>query len=462
MSQYQHWRGTPTEPGAEGSNRAIEPASVGLAAVVTLGVMGIVVLAPVQFLALPLNLSPMDILSLAVLPIFWVYIVRTHQPIRLPYVVAMYLIFLGSLLATFAAPYPAKSLIAILKEVGAYVWFITLAVVLSSFRPKRFHQVLIVWLLVVVLHGALIVAQFASPDFFKSMSAFVSGIGALDNWRPSGLFQNANGAALFQLAGFAPLLLVKPPRLVCMILGLFLLLTIITTGSLGALVGLAVGLAAGLVALPAIYGPRAAARILFQFAAVAMLLGGIAYFVLAQTPGVSARLQYVSSERMDKSASGRFNLWGRELGLLSSQMRVLGIGPDNYREMDPLLKQPHNDLLGFLVERGIVSTLGLMLLATTILGRAILLLVRHKRAAGPNGLPVIIILVVVVAALVDAQFHQVFHDRYVWLSLALMEAIAVGEMATIPALRAAAKQSGRVLLGGQVSTVPENLSGVQG
>jgi O-antigen ligase len=284
---------------------------------------------------------------------------------------------------------------------------------------------LLSWLGVVVVHGVLIVAQFLSTDVFRVTADFAANFGALDCCRPSGLFENANSTALFQTMGFAPLLLVRPSKPVALILGALILISIIATGSLAAMAGFLVGLTLAIIAISiAGGGLHHFIRVFGQLVLATALLGGLFYFIIAQNPDLSARLAAVSYGRATGSAEVRFSLWERGIDLLGSEKLVWGIGPDAYKDLDLLQKPLHNDLLAFLVERGIIGTLGLVLLAVLAVSKAIRL-VRISKKQAAVGLSAVICLAALAAALVNGQFHQIFHDRSVWLLLAVQEAVLV-------------------------------------
>lgn len=83
----------------------------------------------------------------------------------------------------------------------------------------------------------------------------------------------------------------------------------------------------------------------------------------------------------------------------------------------------HNDLLAFLVERGLLGALGLVLFAMTALSKSLRMMQIHKRHPERAGPVVVIFLAGLVAILVESQTHQVFHARQVWAMLALQEAV---------------------------------------
>ena len=103
-------------------------------------------------------------------------------------------------------------------------------------------------------------------------------------------------------------------------------------------------------------------------AIAAALLGAILFVVVRDNPVYQDRLEGIIVGRAERSSEGRFTLWQRGLETLqASDTIVLGIGPENFRDVDFLEKQLHNDLLAFSVERGLLGALGLVLFAAVVL-----------------------------------------------------------------------------------------------
>jgi hypothetical protein len=428
IETWRRGRGEARPAKTTDADQAVGTRSPRLRNVVLIGLLGMLVLSPVQFVVLPLNLSLVELWNAFFVPVSWLYLIQARQPIRMPFAVAMWFILVGSFVGTLAAPNPIASLVAILKDVYLYSWFVTVALLLVSFSDKYFRWVLLSWLGVVVVHGVLVVAQFLSVDVFRITADFAARFGALDCCRPSGLFENANSTALFQLMGFAPLLLVRPSKVVALILGALILISIIATGSLAATAGFLVGLTVAVIAIPIANGNlRPLIRIFAQLALAMALLGGLFYFTIAQNPDLSARLAAIFYGRATGSAEGRFSIWQRGIDLLGADKLVWGIGPDSYQYVDLLQAPLHNDLLAFLVERGIIGTLGLVLLAALAVSQAIRLVSISKQQA-VVGVSAVICLAALAGAGVHGQFHQVFHHRSVWLLLAVQEAVLVKMM----------------------------------
>lgn len=421
--------------------------------VVAIYVLGTVILSVEQFLKLPSNLSLVDFWSLLFLPICWWYLIRIRQPVRFPYVLGMWFILLGSFIGTFFSFDPLASIVFIAKEVYLYIWFVTLTAVFASLESSLLRRVLLVWTMVVVLHGVMLVAEFVSPNFYGFMISILGSIGNVDSrflGRPAGLFENPVWAALFQVMGFVPLLLAGFRRELSLLLGIILLLSILATASLGALSAL---LGASVVAVIVLLLMGGHLKFLVWLATVLTLAAGLFLFTLSQFPDVLARLEHLTTDRAAHTAGERLGLWGSGSEILFSQKSILGVGPNNYRDFLEN-KTLHNDFLEFGVERGVIGLLGLALLAGEALNSAVKILLQQKKigdAARPVG---VIFLAMLVGAFLESNAHQIFHFRTVWLGLALQEATLI-RMMLPPSVKT---MIARVELGSEMLQSPEKSS----
>jgi O-antigen ligase len=279
------------------------------------------------------------------------------------------------------------------------------------------------WAAVVFANGMLINVQFFFPEFFGLMRESLAGLGSIDRWRPSGLFENANSAALYQVMGLVPLVLSGLPRRVTAALGAPTLFSIVATGSLAATSGLVAGTFAGVAGAVIVGADPGLVRRLLKEVTVAGALVGLLGLVVAFNADLSARFAYTFYGRLEGSAEGRFSLWERAAEVFGTDVPPWGIGPDSYRDLDVLRKPLHNDLLAFAIERGWLGLAGLILLGGWALGGALRLVRTRPEHGSEAGLKLAIFLAVITAATVHAQFHQIFHDRAVWLVLAAQQAL---------------------------------------
>ncbi len=395
--------------------------------------MGVMILLPMDFIKLPLNTVPVDLWILLALPIVWFFFGYGIQSISLSYLFSMWLILLASFISIFAAPSPMNSFVVLLKEIYVFVWFFTLAAVFCTVDARDRRRILIAWSAAVLVHGFIIIAQFLSPEFWKLSTSLAGNVRDFEIYRASGLFVNANSAALFQLLGFVPLMLVSPSPRVAVLLGLLLLPSMLVTGSMAAALALFTGFTVAMIAL-ALSGHLArVVSAAVQLLLAAALLVGVLYFVTSHNARYQAHFEHIFLGRAERSSGGRFDLWQRGFDVFLEHGTFLwGVGPENFREVDGHGNQLHSDFLAFLVERGLIGTLGLILLAGIALSRAANLIWVHKKhpdRAGPEGF---IFLGAVVATLVESLTHQVFHFRELWLVLAVLEAMVFRTTRSVP------------------------------
>lgn len=401
--------------------------------------VGVVTLSVEQFLALPQNLGLVDFWNMLFLPVCWWYLTRIHQTIKFPLALGMWLIFLGSLIATLFALSPYASIIVIAKEIYLYVWFVTVTVVLASLETKIVRRVLLAWTAVAVLHGILLVAEFVFPNFYWFMLSVLRTIGNVDSryvGRVGGLFEDPVWAALFQLMGFVPLLLAGLRREWSLLLGMILLLSILATASLGALSAL-VGASAVAVFVLLLMGGHM--KFLVWLATVLAVAAGLFLIILSQSPDLRASLEHLTTDRAAHTADERLGLWSGGTEALFSPKSILGVGPNNYRDFLEN-KTLHNDILEFGVERGLIGLLGLILLTGEAWYNAVKVLLNEIKSgdsARPSG---VIFLAMLFAVLLESNAHQIFHFRTVWLGLAVLEAAYL--RITFPSVETTSKRVG--------------------
>ena len=385
---------------------------------------GMLVLLPLDMVKLPLNMILVDAWILMALPLIWLSFVRGKQIISLPYFIPMWLILIASFASTFAAPIPKNGLVVILKEIYAFIWFITLVAVLITLKSRDFQRVLVVWSVMVFVHGFVIVGQFLSPAFWQLTISLGEKSSEFDVYRPSGLFMNANSAAFFQVLGFVPLMLASSSKKTAMILGLILLPTMLLTGSMGATVAFIAGLGVAVGAVVLSGHLALIIKIFGQLAIIAALLGGVLYLIVSHNERYQEHFERIFLGRAERSSEGRFDLWQQGLdAYLEHDVFLWGVGPENFRAVGPKGKQLHNDFLAFSVERGLIGTVGLVLFAALATGRAAYMILLNKKYPDRSRLIVVVFLGAIIATLVESLTHQTFHFRELWLVLAFQEAM---------------------------------------
>lgn len=421
--------------------------------IIMIWLLGTVALLPVNIINLPLNMAPVDYWIIFLMPILWLFFVRGRQPISLSYTIAMWIILVASLASTFAAPKPSSGIIVVMKEIYVFIWFVTLTAVLAKLSARDFRRLMSVWAVVVLLHGLLMIAQFLSPDLWRAISGLAGRSASFNFYRPSGLFLCdtagcANRAAFFQVLGFVPLMLSGFSRQRITILGILLFASVLVTGSMGATLAFIVGAVSAVGAI-AILGKEFGliAKNLVRLIIALSLIGGIFFVVISQNQRYLDHFQSIIVGRADRSSGGRFELWERGVDVLvDRQIGLLGIGPANFRVVDWLGKQLHNDMLAFLVERGFLGAFGLVAIAIIAMTKALNLLLINLKYPERAQIVEVVFLAAVIATLVESLTHQIFHDRQLWLVLALQEAIVYKRMLSLSELDTGIQTSHDALL----------------
>jgi len=134
---------------------------------------GIFALIPIQLISLPMQMDAVDLWALCVLIAFWgIFMLGRQKVLRLPpaYWLAIWCILLASLASAYAAVDPRACLIVVVKEIYLIVTLLTVGTLLAQIKRGSFHWAMRVWLAAAVLHGLLIIAEFLSPDLFRTVA----------------------------------------------------------------------------------------------------------------------------------------------------------------------------------------------------------------------------------------------------------------------------------------------------
>jgi len=407
--------------------------SLWLSRLMVIWLAGTVLFLPIKILNLPLNFELGDIWILGGMPVvLYLYSLRRPRMMSSSYAIPMWFVLISSLISASASPAPMSSIIVILKEVYLFVWFFVVLALLFQLSAEDVRQVLRVWSVVVICHGFLMVAQFFSPDVWRFTNALGGNTARYDVYRAAGLFicdaaGCANKAAFFQLMGFVPLLLAGYSKRTTIGLGIFLLASMLTTGSMGATIAFSSGLTIAIFVIA--YLKKSLSIVIKNFLRIVLalfILGGALAIVGSQNSNQVDHFERIILGRYDKSSGGRFDLWGRGIDvLLEHNAFFWGVGPDNFRVVDASGNdnQLHNDTLAFLVERGLLGLIGLALFAGITIMKAVQILQIFRKDPKRARLAVVVFLAALVATMVESLTHQIFHTRELWLVLAVQEAV---------------------------------------
>jgi O-antigen ligase len=285
---------------------------------------------------------------------------------------------------------------------------------------------------VAVLHGLVMVAQFLSPEIWQFTNELGGNTANLKFYRPAGMFicdaaGCANKAAFYQLMGFVPLLLAGFSKKTTLISGVFLLVSILVTGSMGATIAFLSGLVIALLAISYVKNNLLLViNYLLLISVAIMILGGAFYIISGLNQGYQEHFERIIFGRAERSSEGRFSLWQRGVDVLLDHGALFwGVGPENFREVDAAGtdNQLHNDTLAFLVERGLIGVLGLVLFAGIAMTSAVRIIQIFSKDPKRGRLELVVLLAALTAAMIESLTHQIFHTRELWLVLAVQEAV---------------------------------------
>jgi O-antigen ligase len=404
-----------------------------LGLLIVIWLAGTVVLLPVKLVNLPSNFELVDIWILMGLPIVLLfYSFERLQIINLSYAVPMWFVLVSSFLSTFIAPVTEKGIVIIFKETYLFLWFIAVTVFLCTLSAKNMRRVLYIWSGVVILHGLLMIAQFLSPDIWQFTNSLGGNTARLEGYRAAGMFicdkaGCANKAAFFQLLGFVPLLLAGFPKKITAFLSAFLFISMLTAGSMGATLAFLSGLICAVIVIAFLKKNLfLAVKYFLTFTFVTVLIGGAFFIATSQNQNYLNHFEKIIVGRYERSSEGRFSLWQRGIdALVERNAYFWGVGPDNFRVVDAAQtdNQLHNDALAFLVERGLIGLVGLILFVGIALRSAIRILQISNKSPERARMELVVFLAVIVATMVESLTHQLFRTRELWLVLAVQEAV---------------------------------------
>jgi len=410
--------------------------------VTTFALATTIALLPVLVPRGPGNTSPTDLFAAAFLLLGLLALAQRGRRLRVPAPGAIALILVGSIVALALSTHPRVGLLTLLADTYLLVLIIMIANHLSGTQAERLLRLLlIVWTVAALVWATVLLAGYL--DLLPRGVVHLLEIRA-DSQRGAGVSRNnPNLAGGYMVTSFFVLLASpwprsRPPRLLA---AGWLLWALFATGSLGALLGLVAGCAAW--ALGVYLRSGRSAREVQGLAGVALVLGTLGLAGLVMAAGIPrfglAEVDTVSQEakggvldnsvgRAGKSFAGRLGLWSEGVARAGPRV-IVGVGPGEAkyelqisngtinRETGALsTRSIHSDVLGFLIERGIVGLCGLLLLYAALLRRAwrVLVVGRHRRIG------VAALGAAVVANAAHSLFHETFHFRHTIVLIGLL------------------------------------------
>jgi O-antigen ligase len=382
-----------------------------------------------------------DALNIPALGIFAASVLMTRRPIRVPFLAPVIFMSLGSLAATVNAANPSAAILTMVQDAYLYLWFVMLANVMQErgdFRGLRLawvcvaNVIAIIGILQVVTHGNPSLQNLITPKGFRALGTFDQP-DTLSDYLVMSIFM------VLSLNEEAPRAL-RWSSIAIMCTG------IVASKANGGVGSLMVGLIAW--TLVRAWTKRVSYPKLIAGALIAFSVGLVTLWLvvgLGLGSGQFSELQTNSMfGRVSHSFEGRVKIWGSLLHRYRSN--PLGYGPGNSRWQtvtveererplasgtDPFLsKEAHNDYLAYLIERGPLALLAMLVFKFQVFGR----ITRwwRSRAGSAQGWvrggPLAAATFGAwVASWINSNTIETLHFRHVWLFLAMVYALGTME-----------------------------------
>jgi O-antigen ligase len=396
----------------------------------------------------PSQLIMLDAINFLALAVFFITVLVGRLPIRFPFALPVFVALIGSVLAMTAASSVSYGVLALLKDAYLYLWFVALVAVLEPRGTLR--GVRVAWVWVACLETVFIVVQAVAVQHLSLHVVLVDR----RLFRAVGTFTNPNMLADYMLKSIFVLLglalevqwWLLAPAFALILLGM------VTTKSNGGLMSLIAGLAAWGLAWAWTRGvrrDRLAGVIALGLAAVIAATWAHAEFGLGDAVVKQiASHSYMGS--MGNSNEQRQQIWHRLEEMMTKN--PLGIGPKQSSQQELQIgererpnsfgsKEAHDDYLAFLVERGPLGLLGLLIGMVMVAG---MMLGGRARIVERLGSPAAgaALWAACLGGLVASSVHSLviekLHFRHFWFFLAILTTLcaaapAAKEPASAPA-----------------------------
>ncbi len=376
------------------------------------------------------GLPDLAIAAAIVLAAMWVS--REHIPLHLPYALGAGLLVTGGALGAWLALAPASVVFVLVQDVFLLVWA---AVIALGWRDTR--------IISAGLHSWCVTACIYSVVMALAYIAginVIAGVSPLDGVRAAYTFPDPNLAGNYLVVSFFMVRACRWPQhpVVRFVGCFFILLAAVFTGSNGALITLVVGLSAAVILKYLSRGEAVAAALMFGVLATGMTLA--LGFVLPRVDVASVQQRAAESIPLLRDSVGRSGHSGEQRATIAREGVRLwlrgdatGYGPSRTKAtlheiQAPYVKEAHNDYLATLLERGVVGSVGLIMLIGAIA-------VRCGRLSRSGLSPPVSTLVpcpwfLISIGLVMATaglFYEVLHFRHLWTWLGLLAALELSQ-----------------------------------
>ncbi len=347
------------------------------------------------------NVTLFDFINVVFIIFFLTYIFAKGE-LQIPLLIPMAVILIGSLISMFNAQVPVANSLALIIDLYLFIFFIVLYNVIETKRELKIF--ILFWIVFAALEGIFMLADIF-PNFVK---------------RSLGTFLNPNmGSSYLGLSFF---LLFQPyarvGKMLTLLFGFFILGGMLATKSLAGIMGFFIGALAMII----LYWLRTVAFNRIKLVAVLLIIaiiGLVIYPQFAKVPNLFSRF--------NRSFYTRIELWKTGLDIFIKSPLGYGIGPAGFKEVGPAVKglraKPkkhalHNDWLSFLVERGVIGFLGVVLLIGTI--TKMLFQTLRTESSKRESLWITALFGMLIITLSFSFTHEVLHFRHVWCLFVLI------------------------------------------
>lgn len=380
---------------------------------------------PILRPARPGNSSPVDIFTVASIVTAAIWATSSHQKLRAPYIIPVFLILAAGAASGLACLLPGTSVLALADDLLLFAWCTTVVNVLSS--PRAMRWALAAWSWSGIFWAGLVVAAWLGHI------TPLEGLLPADGNRVLFTFGDPNYASTYWDTTIFVVCAARTPgkrwmRVIgYLLLGGALALTESNGGTL------ALGTGVFFLLLVRAYRKRGWAGSVAVALVIGLSVGGFFTAVplnsIRQWAAASNQPFLVNSiGRSAQSSAERSQLIRESEQLYERSYGVLGLGPASTkplltRWLYPYANEAHDDWLAALVEGGVIGLFGLILLVCSVAARAGPV-VRHPLSARyAAAVPVPAALVAGLLALgVNSFYEEILHFRFLW---ALLGVIAV-------------------------------------
>jgi O-antigen ligase len=358
-------------------------------------------LVPLVSLQIISNATVFDLFNVAFISFFLAYFFINGK-LQIPLIIPIAVIMVGSLFSMFNAQVPLKNSLALITDLYLFTFFLVLYNVIETKRELKIF--ILLFIVFATLQGFFMVGDFLVNATRRSIGTFLN-----PNMASSYL-----GLSFFLL--FQPY--VKVNKYLSSLFGFFILGGMLTTKSLAGLIGFFIVTLTVMI----LYWYRERTFNIIKLGTVILIITLVClviYPTVAKVPNLSSRFS--------KSLDSRIILWKTGLGTFIKNPIGSGIGPAGFKEVGPEVElttnelkkmELHSDWLSFLVERGLIGFLGIVLLFCAI--AKMLLQTTKTSNSNREKLWLTGLFGMFIFTLSFSFTHEILHFRHVWCAFALI------------------------------------------